>query len=183
MRQRHYFQMIDCRFPAVLLAAGCAAMAPSASAQQAVEGWTHDMVVGTGTGTRAVVTSERSFKPGGGPGLIIISRDVGPRNALTPEVGRADTVDVAPDVLDSAFDGVFDALSDGQVAEISSGPGGPSSAQTGIQAPLEMLAGNDNIRSESSANVGGAGGVGGIISDAIGQGMSALGGALSGLGQ
>ncbi len=183
MRQRPYFQMIECRLLAALLATASPVIAQPAFAQDALDGWTRDMVVGTGTGTKSVISSEQSFRPGGGPGLIIISRDVGPRNALTPEVGRADPVRVAPEELYTVFNGTFDALTDSQVAEINSGTGATSATQSAIQAPLEMLAGNDNIRSESAGGIGGAGGVGGIVSDAIGQGMGALASALSGLNQ
>ena len=117
-------------------------------------------------------------RPGGGPGLIILSRDVGPRNALSPEVGQAHTVRVAPEPSLLAFPNPLEALSDEQAGQVSSGFAALPSMHSILRAPLESLSGNDNIRAEGAA---GAGGVGNMVGSAIGQGMSALTGALGGL--
>ena len=151
---------------ALLLASACTLTAFPAQAQTAIEA--------SGTGTTVGSTYDKSYAPGGGLGLIIISRDFGPRNAIIPEVGRAHTVDVSPDAMDNAFADVFGALSDDQVAQINSGTGTTPQMGTSILAPTELLAGNDNIMREASVGAGGAGGLGSTISDAIGQGMGAL---------
>lgn len=159
--------------PAMLMALACALPASTALAQPAIEA--------SGVGTVVGSKYDKPYAPGGGLGEIIISRDFGPRNAIVPEVGKAHKVDVSPDVIDSAFADVFGTLSDDQVAQINSGTGTVRSMDATILAPTGMLAGNENIMIEGGANLGGSGGIGSTISDAVGQGMSALNGALGGL--
>ena len=172
MVRRQFLQNLNRRFLATGWAVAASLLAQPALAQEAQ----------TAPGAETTPGQETFLtpppRPGGGPGLIILSRDVGPRNALSPEVGQAHTVRVAPEPSLLAFPNPVEALSDEQVGQISSGFAALPSVHSILHAPLDNLTGNDNIRAEGAA---GAAGVGNMVGGAIGQGMSALTGALGGL--
>ena len=67
-------------------------------------------------------------------------------------------------------------------AEVRSGTSAMPQINGGIVDPAGLLAGNENIMLEGSSGAGGAAGLGSTISDAVGQGMGALTGALGSLG-
>jgi hypothetical protein len=114
-------------------------------------------------------------------GHIIISRDVGPRNALTPEVGLRHTVDTAPDPADLAFASEVNAITDSQAAEISGATSVFSNIGTTLQGPMELLGGSGQITTNGALGQTSGGFIGDTVSGSIAGGMSALAGVLSSL--
>jgi hypothetical protein len=115
------------------------------------------------------------------PGHIIITRDVGPRNALTPEVGLRYTIATAPDPDELAFDGQVTAITDAQASQISGSVSVVSNIGSTLQGPLELLGGGDRIASEGSLGQTSGGFIGETVNGAISGSMSALSGVLSSL--
>lgn len=114
-------------------------------------------------------------------GHIIISQDVGPRNALTPEVGLRYTVPTSPDPADLAFAGQVTAITNSQASEITGATNIAANIGTTLQGPLELIGGGDQIASGGSFGQTSGGFIGDTVNGAISGSMSALAGVLSSL--
>jgi hypothetical protein len=114
-------------------------------------------------------------------GTIILMRDVGPRNAILPEVGLRHSVQTSPD--QAAIDMIVSMvpISDEQASQITSGMSAVQDINGTIQQPLDLIGGNDALSSGNGTGQGGNG-IGGLVSGTIENGMSILGSALGGLG-
>jgi len=110
-------------------------------------------------------------------GYIIISRDVGPRNALTPEVGVRYTVGTAPDPAMMAFATSVTAITDMQASEISGALGSLGGVGSGVQQALSSIGIGERLQAGESVGHSGSG-VGDTVGGAIAAGMGALSSAL-----
>ena len=115
------------------------------------------------------------------PGHIIITRDVGPRNALTPEVGLRYSLATAPDPDELAFDGQVTAITDAQASEISGTVGIATNIGSTLQGSLDLLGGSEQIGGESLLGQSSGGFIGDTVNGAISGSMSALSNVLSAL--
>lgn len=115
-------------------------------------------------------------------GSIIISRDVGPRNALAPEVGIRHFVATTPDPADFAFSSEISAITDAQAAEISGATGVFSNIGSTMKVALDVLSGNDQIGTERAGGQSG-GFIANTVGNSIAEGMGALSGVLGNLPQ
>ncbi len=114
-------------------------------------------------------------------GKIILMRDVGPRNAMLPEVGLRHTVQTSPDPEAIGLIANMMPISDAQASEITSGLSAVQQLSGTIQQPLDLIAGSDALSMGNGTSQSGNG-IGGIVSGTIENGMSILGSALGGLG-
>ena len=114
-------------------------------------------------------------------GKIILMRDVGPRNAILPEVGLRHTVQTSPDAESIGLIANMMPISDTQASEITSGLSSVQGLGGAIQQPLDLITGSDALSLGNGTSQAGNG-IGGLVSGAIEGGMSALGSALGGLG-
>lgn len=148
--------------------------------QAVLRGLSASVLVSVGIGMLPAAALAEQVIP---PGSIIISRDVGPRNALTPEVGLRYSIPTAPDPADLAFAGQVTAITDEQASEISSSTSIVSAIGTTLQGPMDMLTGADGMNSASDSLLGQSGGgfIGETINGAIGDSMSALSGVFASL--
>ena len=115
------------------------------------------------------------------PGHIIITRDVGPRNALTPEVGLRYSLATSPDPDELAFDGQVTAITDAQASEISGTVGIATNIGSTMQGSLDLLGGSERMAGDILVGQTGGSFIGDTVNGAISDSMSALSGVLSSL--
>lgn len=110
-------------------------------------------------------------------GKIILMRDVGPRNAVLPEVGLRHTVQTSPDPEAIGLIANMMPISDAQASEITSGLAAVQNVNGTIQQPLDLIAGSDALSLGNGTSQTGNG-IGGLVSGTIENGMSILGSVL-----
>lgn len=115
------------------------------------------------------------------PGHIIITRDVGPRNALTPEVGLRSSIATAPDPEELAFGDQVTAITDAQASEISGSVSIVTNIGSTLQGSLDLLGGSERITGNSALGDSSGGFIGDTVNGAISGSMSVLSGVLSSL--
>lgn len=131
----------------------------------------------------ATLAAQTLLKTEPEPGEIVISRDVNSRGIGSPNSpGAVSAVDAgAEDVILGALSSGLKPLSDSEVAAVNAGEGAQRPPLPGSIAGLDLS--GPELTAGADLGVGSQGGGGGVVGQAVGQGISALQSTLGTIGQ